>query len=244
MRIKCIACESLARPAYAFAAHSPHIVDVELVPRHLHQPAEIRDRLQGLLNATEHQGYQAIALAYGLCGQATAGLVAPSIPLVIPRAHDCITLYLGSRVRYQQEIDKEPGTYWYAQDYLERNDGSQAALAMGQGTDADLQALYAHYVQKYGQAKADRLMAIMEQWTSHYKRAVYLDTSLGETGEVEAQASAAAMKHGWAYERIAANLSLIQRLLNGDWDDDFLVVQPGLKINMSYDENIIESAEA
>ena len=255
MRLKCLACESLARPVYYAAAQSPHIVDVVLVERHLHRPDEIHPRLQTLIDAAEGQGYQAITLAYGLCGGATAGLVARSIPLVIPRAHDCITLYLGSRGRYQQEMAMEPGTYWYAQDYIERNSGGSAALAMGQGAEADMQSLYEHYVQKYGKAKADRLMEVMNGWLSHYKRAVYLDAGLGDKGEIEAQAHAEAERRGWAFERIAADLNLVRRLLDGpqstgagprstgagEWDADFLVVPPGQKIVMAYDDNVIES---
>ena len=248
MRLKCLACESLARPVYYAAAQSPHIVDVVLVERHLHRPDEIHPRLQTLIDAAEGQGYQAITLAYGLCGGATAGLVARSIPLVIPRAHDCITLYLGSRGRYQQEMAKEPGTYWYAQDYIERNSGGSAALAMGQGSDAEMQTLYEHYAQKYGKAKADRLMEVMNGWLSHYKRAVYLDIRLGDNGEIEAQARAEAQRRGWAFERIAADLDLLRRLLDGpqstgagEWDADFLVVPPGQKIVLAYDDNVIES---
>ena len=248
MHLKCISCESLARPVYYWAAHSLNIVDVELVERHLHRPDEIRPRLQALIDAAEGQGYQAIALAYGLCGGATAGLVARSIPLVIPRVHDCITLYLGSRGRYQGEMDKEPGTYWYALDYMERNSGGTAALAMGQGAEADIQSLYEHYVQKYGKAKADRLMEVMDGWLSHYKRAVYLDIGLGGDGKVEARARAEAERRGWVFEHIAADLDLVRRLLEGsqstgasEWDADFLVVPPGQKIVMAYDEKIIET---
>ncbi|MBU2611028.1 MAG: DUF1638 domain-containing protein [Chloroflexi bacterium] len=248
MRLKCLACESLARPVYYAAAQSPHIVDVTLVERHLHQPAEIGARLQLQIDAAEGQGYDAIIMAYGLCGGATAGLAARSIPLVIPRAHDCITLYLGSRGRYQQEMAKEPGTYWYAQDYIERNSGGSAALAMGQGAEADMQSLYEHYIRKYGKAKADRLMEVMDGWLSHYKRAVYLDTGLGGDGKVEMQARAEAQSRGWVFERIAAELNLVRRLLAGpqiagagEWDADFLVVSPGQKIVMAYDEKIIET---
>ena len=65
-------------------------------------------------------------MGYGLCGQATAGLIARSIPIVIPHAHDCITLFLGSRDSYQYQFVNYPGTYWYAHDYIERSDGQAA----------------------------------------------------------------------------------------------------------------------
>jgi len=112
---------------------------------------------------------------------------------------------------------------------------------MGQGAEADMQSLYEHYVQKYGKAKADRLMEIMDGWLNHYKRAVYLDIGLGGDGKVEAQARVEADRRGWIYERIAADLDLVRRLLEGEWDADFLVVPPGQKITMSYDEDIIEA---
>jgi len=36
---------------------------------------------------------------------------------------------------------------------------------------------------------------------------------------------------------------LIKRLLDGDWDDDFLVLQPGERIAMSYDDKVIKQSE-
>lgn len=248
MRFIALTCEALARPVYASAARSPHIIDVELVPRHLHQPVEIRNRLQSLIEENAGKGYEAMLMGFGLCGQATAGLKAADAPLVVPRAHDCITLYLGDRKKYLEENEKEPGTYWYAQDYIERNAGKSGALTMGASTGEDAQALYAHYVEKYGQAKADRLMAVMGEWMNHYKRAVYLDMGLGGNGSVEAQAREEAERRGWAYERMQADLNLIQRLLDGTWldpqDEDFLVVQPGEQVGMSYDEGILKTCPA
>jgi len=242
MRLKCLSCEALARPVYYSAAHSPHLVDVMLVERHLHNPKEIRGRLQEMIDAAEGQGYDAIPLAFGLCGQAISELVARSIPLVIPRAHDCITLFLGNRARYLQEQAREPGTYWYAQDYIERNSGG-AALALGSPTDTDTQAIYEKYVIKYGKAKADRLMDVMSEWLTYYKRAVYLDIKLGDGSATEAHARAEAERRNWQFERIAADLNLVRRLLDGQWDADFLVVQPGQTVAMTYGDDIIEGKD-
>ena len=35
-------------------------------------------------------------------------LIARHTPIVMPRAHDCITLYLGSRERYQAQFERHP----------------------------------------------------------------------------------------------------------------------------------------
>jgi len=241
LRLKCLTCEVLARPVYACAALSPHIVDISLLKRGLHnRPVNLRASLQAEIDALP-DGYDAVLLVYGLCGQSTSGLVARNIPLVIPRAHDCITLFLGSRARYQEQFQNYPGTFWYAQDYIERDDGSKSSLAMGAGADTDLQAVYAEYVEKYGQDNADYLMEVMGAWQSHYQRAVYIDMGIGDGTRVENQAREEAARRGWTFERMAGDQALIRRLLWGEWDQDFLVVPPGEKIIMAAGEAVLDS---
>jgi hypothetical protein len=237
----CIACEVLARPLYLCAARSPHIIDIHLVQKGLHNtPTVLHQSLQQAVDSA--QGYDALLFGYGLCGQATAGLSAGSIPLVIPRAHDCITLFLGSRERYQQQFTDNPGTYWYAQDYIEREDGSGAALSMGVGSDTDLAAVYDEYVQKYGKDNADYLMEVMGAWQQHYKRAAFIDMGVADGAAVEVRAQAEASRRGWTYDRLTGDLVLIRRLLHGDWEGDFLVVPPGQQVAMTYDEGVIGCA--
>ena len=248
MLIKCIGCDVLARAIYWSAAQSPHVVDVQLLERGLHNtPVVLRGRLQGQIDTAASQGYDAIVLAYGLCGQATAGLVARGVPLVIPRAHDCITLFLGSRARYNEQFLSQPGTYWYTLDYFERRQDSSASLALGLGSDTDLQAVYEEYVQKYGKDNADYLMEVMGAWQSHYQRAAYIDLGIGDGSLVETQAQAEASRRGWAFERMVGDLVLIRRLIQGDWGDgetgDFLILQPGQALSMTYDDNIIGCGE-
>lgn len=234
----CLACEVLARPLYLCAARSPHIIDIQLVQKGLHNtPLTLRQHLQDAVDRA--QGYDAILLGYGLCGQATAGLAARSAPLVIPRAHDCITLFLGSRERYQQQFTDFPGTYWYAHDYIEREDGSGTALSLGVGSDTDLAAVYDEYVQKYGKDNADYLMEVMGAWQQHYRRAAYIDMGVADGSAAEARAQAEAARRGWTYDRLAGDLVLIRRLLHGDWEEDFLLVPPGQQVVMTYDEGVI-----
>ena len=240
MRLKCISCEVLARPIYLSAAYSPHTVDIEMLRYGLHQQSnDLRSRLQAAIDAAEGKGYDAVVLAYGLCGKSTDGLRAGSIPLVLPRAHDCITIFLGSRQRYRQEFEQTPGTYWYAQDYIERDDGSGASLSIGANTSGDAEAVYASYVEKYGQDNADYLMEVMGAWQSHYSRAAFIDLGVGDGSSVEQRARADAGRRGWNFEKLRGDLGLVQRLVNGNWDEDFLVVQPGQTIKMTYDEEII-----
>jgi len=242
MYLKCIACEVIARPLYLCAAYSPHIVDIELVKRGLHNtPARLRAYLQDRIDQANSGRYDALLFGYGLCGQALSGLRAGDIPLVIPRAHDCITLFLGSRQLYAEQFREHPGTYWYVQDYIERDDGTGTSLAMGSTSTGDIEALYSEYVEKYGRENADYLMEVMGAWQQHYQRAVYIDMGVGDGSAVEEQARQEAARRGWTFERMAGDLILIRRLINGDWDQDFLIVEPGQETSMAYDEQVLQS---
>lgn len=229
----------LARPLYFCAAMSKHIVDIELVAKGLHdRPDQLRSRLQEMIATVGDNDYDVVVLAYGLCGKATAGLLASKVPLVVPKAHDCITLFLGSRSRYQEQFDTNPGTFWYAQDYIERDDGSGAELAMG-AVGENLKQKYREYVARYGADNADYLMEVMGAWREHYNRAVFIDMSLSDSSKVERKAREEAGRRGWTFESLTGDLVLLNRLLNGDWNDDFLVLQPGERVEMAYDSEVI-----
>lgn len=240
MRLKCIGCEALARILYLAAAHSPQIVDLELFRIGFHnEPADLRARLQDAIDQTDAEKYDAIVLGYGLCGNAVAGLVAREIPVIIPRAHDCITLFLGDRERYQQQFWNFPGTFWYSQDYIERKDDSVASLSLGWESAAGLDRTYEEYVETHGKDNADYLMEVMGAWQAHYQRAAFIDMGVGDSTAVEVHAKSQAVEHGWTYERLVGDLVLIRHLLNGTWDDGFLKVEPGHKIVISHDDDVV-----
>ena len=77
----------------------PNQVDIEFLPKGLHDigQAGMSARLSEVLAAVDETKYEAVLLGYGLCSNGLVGLTARSIPLVVPRAHDCITLFLGEQ---------------------------------------------------------------------------------------------------------------------------------------------------
>jgi hypothetical protein len=243
MRIKCIGCEVLARTLYGCAATSPNTIDIELLAKGLHdQPANLNKSLQEKINEVPDT-YQATVLAYGLCGKSTLGLTVMKMPLVVPRAHDCITLFLGSRERYQEQFDLEPGTYWYEQDYLERSKAGDSSLGLGSiATTEGLEKQYSEYVAKYGKDNADYLMEVMGAWQQHYHRAALIDMNLGDISQAEQSAKAEAEQRKWKFEKLPGDLALIRRLLDGDWNEDFLVLQPGQTVEMTFDSQILGCA--
>lgn len=244
MRLLAITCEVLARSVYLCAARSPHVVDVWLNRRGLHDdPPDLRSILQRQIDETG-QPYEAVLLAYGLCGGATAGLRAGSVPLVVPRAHDCITIFLGSRDRYMAEFTGHPGTYWYVQDYIERTQDGSAFAGVGALSDAAARATYEEYVERYGEDNAAYLMEALGGWRSHYDRAAFVDMGVAaevSVAQTESRARSDAERRGWTFDRLAGELLLVRKLIDGDWDDDVLVVRPGEQLAMSYDDRVIKA---
>lgn len=240
-----LCCEALTRSIYAAAATTEHTVSVQLFRQGLHnQPKNLRNTLQEQIDAVEPGQYDAILLVYGMCGASTIGLTARDTPLVIPRAHDCITLYLGSRERYDTEFKRHPGTYWYSVDYMERKEAGEAVALGAAGIEAT-EKLYDEYVEKYGKDNADMLIEEMKKWGQHYTRAAFIDTGHGEVGGFKLQAKEKAEREGWIFEEFDGNPRLLTMLIEGDWPaDEFLVVPPGATIRQQYDDLLVQAVEA
>ncbi len=244
MRIRAVTCEVLARTVYQQAALAPHVVDVELLEQALHddRPASRLSRLQDQVDRTDAAKYQAVVLVYGLCNLALEGLQARDLPVAVPRAHDCITLYLGSRQRYDAEFSATPGTFYYSDDYMERQaqvgtNGRRLTMGVLTSTDQD----YEYLVAKFGEDNAQYLMEVLGQWYSHYDRAAYVETGLGKSGPFKEQAAEDARQYSWRFEELKGDPVLVRKLLAAEWDDDFLVLQPGQRIAVTHDRRIIEA---
>lgn len=225
MRLQFVVCRALQREAYLCAARSAHIVDVVLMPQGLHeQPDRLREELQKAVErATDGAGvvYDATLLGYGLCSNGLAGLHAP-IPLVLPRAHDCITLLLGSKESYQQYFDSHHGIYWYSAGWIEHS------LQPGRERR---ERTYREYVEKYGEDNAEYLMEMEQTWMKEYSFATYIDWGFPLSGEYRRYTKECADYLKWSFDEVRGDPRLFMKLVNGEWDDhDFLVVKPGEQI--------------
>jgi hypothetical protein len=245
MRLWLITCDMLLRPMEHLLASSPHDIVVSDLSAALHaEPVPLRERIQAEIDRVEADdpAADAVLLGYGLCGGATAGLVARSRPLVLPRAHDCATILLGSRERYRREHEAVPGTYWFTQDNVERGTALVGWQLGDAGRSDGIEATRASFVEQYGEDNADYLMATLGEWRSRYERGAFVETGLAPDGAAREEARGASEERGWRFETLSADLGLLERLLAGEWDADFLVVEPGQAVAMSYDDEVVESS--
>ncbi len=199
------------------------------------QPARMRNLLQQEIDQTQPGQFAAILLGYGLCGAAMHGICSRDIPLVLPRAHDCITLHLGSREKYMQQHLAFPGTYWFSERVLQNTTAASLGATSFGEQQADLDTL----INKYGQENAAFLQESMNNWKNNYTRAVYLQLEHEvETTALE-KAREIAKKQNWQFEIMSTNVDLLENLLRGNWQDDFLIVPPHHQIHITGDEQII-----
>lgn len=233
----------LARPLYHIAATSPNVIDIQLLQRSLHdEPNRMHAKLQKKIDLMEERGYDAVLLGYGLCGNGTLGLQARSIPVVIPRVHDCIAMLLGDVKRYNDEFDKTPGTYWYTQDFAERADETGKFSSLGPIPDEDLARQYEAFLTHYGKDNADYLIETLGGWQRKYKRAAYIDMGILSPNGYKDKLQSEADQRGWQFEMLAGDLLILRDLLNDGWQKkgskDFIVIPPGHTVDVTYDKHI------
>jgi hypothetical protein len=242
MRLKLISCEVLYREMCCVISRSPHQVDVEFLPKGLHDLGSeaMRRKLQESVDHVDPAQFEAVLMGYALCGNGLAGLCARTLPVVIPRAHDCIGLLMGSRHQYQAYFDANPGVYFRSTGWLERGGNLEQVFRDRGGVGHTLEEL----VSRYGE---DDGRYLYEQFTGYkrtYKKLAFIETGLEPDASFEQRAREEAERKDWEFEKLAGSLTLFEKLVSGNWsDEEFLVVKPGWRVAPSYDQSVLRAEE-
>jgi hypothetical protein len=244
MRYKVIACEVFYREICFAAARSPHTIDLEFLPKGLHDiGAEgMSSRLQAVIDRVEQGRYDAIILGYALCNNGTAGLKAGHTKIVIPRAHDCITLFFGSSERYLDYFNDHPGVYYQTTGWIERGEAEGEYRQLSIAHKAGMDRTYEEFVEKYGEENARFLYEQLGQFARNYGQVTFIEMGIERDASFEIRARESAERRGWTFEKVTGDMSMIQRLLDGNWDEkEFLLLSSGESIAPSYDDSVIKS---
>ena len=241
-RYKLIACEILFGEIFHCAAQSHNIIDMVFMPKGLHDMGEAKmvALLQDELDKVEKDKYDAILLGYALCNNGIRGLQSHTL-MVVPRAHDCITLLMGSKEKYNEYFTKNPGTYVKSPGWIERGEGT-TLNAQSIPSQLGISGTYEDYVEQYGEENAKFFMETIGDWYKNYKKFTFIDTRVGDVQRYKDTTRKEAEKNGWEYEEISGDIILLDNLLNGDWaPEKFLTVPAGLKIQSAFDNDQIIS---
>jgi hypothetical protein len=224
-------------------AKSPHTFDVEFTEKDSHNHSDnLRKIIQDKIDQCEGKNYDAILLAYGLCGNSAVGLKARDIELVIPRAHDCCTLFLGSKEKFQQYFQDNPSQPFSSPGYMERSD---AMFHDGFGAeDMENDPIFLEYIDKYGEENARYVYETMYGNRGKYDKLVYIEIpETGHTGFAELcrkKAEDAQLE----FVFLKGSIKLLRNLINGNWkEEDFLIVKPGYISKGIYDWKEIIGSE-
>jgi hypothetical protein len=246
LKLKVISCDVFRREIYALAARSVNIVDVDFLPKGLHDLGSepMRERVQAAIDATP-SGYDAILLAYGLCNNGLSGVTARSVPLVLPRSHDCIGIFMGSRHKYLDYFYAHPGAYFETTGWIERGDTSADLIQISIPRQYGMDMEYEELVAKYGEDNARFIYDTLCDHTHNYRKITYIEMGLASGDKCEHEAMDKAAEKGWEFEKIPGDLGLLRRLLDGEWDaSDFLVIPQGCKISPRYDDSVVQTEAA
>jgi hypothetical protein len=140
------------------------------------------------------------------------GIEARNHRLVMPKAADCIPLFIGSR---EERETYGTRTYFFTERYL--NSGGSAV--------SDASRIYGRYGEEDG-------LYILKKMLGHYQDFAVVDTGVFDAGAVKARVDDFAKPLEIPVKLIPGSLRLIDALPAGSWKDDaFLVLEPGGKIS-------------
>ena len=233
-----ILCAVMETEVKALAAELPEVGFVETLRQGLHnEPDQLRIEVQAAVERLERlAGLTGLALVYGLCSRGLEGIAPRRLPVALPRAHDCITLLLGSKERYAEYVAEHPGTYWYSPGWNRHH------LPPGRERH---DRIFEEYVEKYGKDNAEYLMQMQQHWFQAYDRATWVDLGVGAEQQDLDYTRSCADWLDWQFDRQQGTPDLLRDLMSGAWDESrFQVIQPGQTFKAVADERIITACEA
>jgi len=176
--------------------------DFEFVSMDFHlYPQKLKTELQRLIDTS--LGYDRIVLAFGLCGGAASGLKATNGELVIPRVHDCISIFLCPEKGCVCDFKKQLGTFYLSNGWMI--------------TEKTILSDYQRILEKFGLQKATKLFNRMYDG---YKKVLFIETGSASPDEVVRQSKEIAELFGAAYETIQGEAVFIEKIVRGPWDEE------------------------
>ena len=244
MRLKFITCDVLMREVCLLIAQSPHVFDVEFTEKDSHnQSDKLRKMIQDKIDDSVEKKFDAILLGYGLCGNATVGLKARDTRIVIPRAHDCCTLFLGSKEKFEQHFKENPSQPFTSPGYMERSDSPfHDSLLRG---DMEKDPKYMEYVEKYGEENAKYIYETMYGSNTNHNRLVYIEIPETRNARYAELCRKRAEETEMEFVPLEGSLGLLKNLIDGTWnEEEFFILNPKQKSIGIYDwEKIIDGEE-
>ena len=190
-------------------------VDCRTMEAQLHlNPERLKEAIRAAVADADKPG-ATIVLGYGMCSNAVLGLKTEHATLVVPKVDDCVAMMLGSNEAFAAESEKERGSYFVAKAYLEECD--------------TIMSEHEKLVEKRGRERAEKMMRLL---LDHYTRIVLIDTGRYDLEPYRARVAGFAETFDLAVEEVPGTTRILDALVAGAWDGDFVVAQPGHELTL------------
>ena len=202
-----IACEMLRDEVELAMARTGIEYPTIWLDKGLHDtPEKLRASLQDKIDQLDK--YDTILLAMALCGGALDGISCGHARLAVPKFDDCIRLILSLELGLHNAADAR--SLYYTRQWLD----SAGHLTRQQE----------QYLEKYGEKKTKKIMRLM---LANYKSCRMVDTGAYDMAQWEDRARADAAALGLEYGTQHGSVRVLEKLLRQEFDEEFLVVEPG-----------------
>ncbi len=211
---KIIACASI-KPELDHVKGDADDVIIKYLPQNLHRdPTKLKKILQDAIDNMSSENGKVI-LGFGLCSNAIVDIKAPKQGLYVPRVHDCITFYLGSREKYKNLFSKYPGTYYLTKSWINDN---KDPLGLVEN----------EYTERVGREMAEETM---QQEIKNYKYISFVNTAGNNAKKFSERAKKNAKHFNKKYIEYKGNDDFFKKIVFGPHEEpDFIYVEPNEKI--------------
>lgn len=176
-------------------------------------PDKLREELQQAINSIEDFDY--ILLLFGLCGNALVGLQSDKATLVIPRVDDCISFFLGGN-KSRKKLEEKATAYYLTKGWLRYEN--------------NIWKEYLWCIDRYG---LERTRSIFATMFKNYTHLVVIDTGAYDTSSFIGETKKIADELGLELKIIPASLELLTAALNGSWNKNFAMIEPGRPVTFN-----------
>ena len=212
-----LSCTSLLDFVNAAQASQGTDYPVFTVDRALHlEPEQMKAAVTRTIDGLPEE-YDTVLVSMGFCGGVWHDVIAPR-RLVIPRVDDCISLLLHTDDQFHPNLKEDGHLYLYEND---PRDFSALTLMHNTNSftqDLDLKNLSREF--------------LFEMWFHNYRYMDVIDTGLNDCYSEEyaqaAQEQADQIKADLDY--VPGSIRLLEKLVSGRWDEQFIVAEPGRKL--------------
>ncbi len=202
-----IACETLRHEVELALSKTKVDIATRWMANGLHEkPDRLKAGLQEVIDAVEDD-YDTLLFAYGSCGNGLVGLKSTKAMLVVPRFEDCIAILLANQGKLKQ---MRTTTYFLTPGWM--------------AGERSLEVEYGQVVKKYGEKKTKKIYQIIFK---NYQDLMLIDTSAYQVEPWMDRVNKIADQVGLDVVVGRGSVRVLEKLLRGDWDEDFCQVPPG-----------------